>query len=84
MLSTDKTSLIYCNSLLAKLSYGELSPVNCSHYHLYILSDDKIKEGDWYCFPLFKGGYKIKQYNSEQHFNEKPCITLATLKAMTL
>jgi len=30
---------------------------------------------------LYKGGYAIKQYNSEKHFNEEPCITLANLKA---
>jgi hypothetical protein len=49
--------------------------------HIYITSDEEIKEGDWYLFPLFKKGYSLKQYNSEQHFNEEPCITLANLKA---
>ena len=49
--------------------------------HLYLLSDDEIKEGDWYCFLLHKGGYNIKQYISEQHFNESSCISLANLKA---
>jgi len=48
---------------------------------LFITNDEEIKDGDWYLFPLFKKGYSLKQYNSEQHFNEEPCITLANLKA---
>ena len=44
--TNEKASLIYGNSLLNKLSYGELSPSHCSHYHLYIISDDKIEEGE--------------------------------------
>jgi hypothetical protein len=42
--SSDKDSLIYSNSLLNKLSYGELSPSKCNHYYLYIISNDEIKE----------------------------------------
>jgi hypothetical protein len=49
--------------------------------NIYITSDLEIKEGDWYLFPLFKGGYEIKQYNSEKHFAQEPCISLANLKA---
>lgn len=48
---------------------------------LILVSDDEIKEGDWYCFPLYKGGYNVKQYKSEQHFKQEPCISLANLKA---
>ena len=33
--TNEKASLIYGNSLLNKLSYGELSPSHCSHYHLF-------------------------------------------------
>ena len=81
MLATNqKESLIYCNSLLNKLSYSELSPANCSHYHLYILSDDEIKEGDWFIHPdsscfdkeckeVSTGGYEIKQVSKvDKHF----------------
>lgn len=46
--TNEKASLIYSNSLLNKLSYGELSPINCTHYHLYFTSDDKIEKGDCY------------------------------------
>ena len=49
--------------------------------NIYITSDLKIKEKDWYLFPLFKGGCEIKQYNSEKHFAQEPCISLANLKA---
>lgn len=47
------------------------------HYHLYILSDDEIKEGDWFianqgvhqCLEIVKGDYPYKianQYNNEE------------------
>lgn len=49
--------------------------------NIYITSDLEIKEKDWYLFPLFKGGCEIKQYNSEKHFAQEPCISLANLKA---
>ena len=48
---------------------------------LISLEDDKIEEGDWYCYLSYKGDYKLNQYNEEKHFNEDPCVTLANLKA---
>lgn len=36
-----------------------LKSVPAKSYHLYILSDDKIEEGDWFYDFL----YKVKQYN---------------------
>lgn len=50
ILPTEKDSLIFSNSLLNKLSYEELSPKHCSHYYLYIISDDEIKEDDWFYY----------------------------------
>ena len=68
--TNEKASLIYGNSLLNKLSYGELSPSHCSHYHLYIISDDKIEEGEFginlYSTSIFQvvevkqDGYNVK------------------------
>jgi hypothetical protein len=61
--------------------YSPMKQMGDSYQHIYITSDEKIKEGDWYLFPLYKIGYSIKCYNSEQHFNQEPCISLANLKA---
>jgi len=84
MLPTDRSSMLY-------IGYNQLRHTDEEHkissggdyepQHLFILSDEEIKEGDWYCFPLYKSGYAIKQYNSEKHFNEEPSIILANLKA---
>ena len=50
--------------------------------NIYITtSDEEIKEGDWYIFPLYKKGFSIKRYNSVEHFSKEPCISLANLKA---
>ena len=49
--------------------------------NIYITSDEEIKEGDWYIFPLYKKGFTIKRYNSVEHFSKEPCISLANLKS---
>lgn len=72
--TNEKANSIWSNSLLNKLSYGELSPIHCSHYHLYILSDEEIKEGDW-CIMLDSFGNVFsnpRQYtNPETQFLNK-------------
>jgi hypothetical protein len=68
--SSDKNSLIYSNSLLNKLSYGELSPSKCNHYYLYILSNDEIKEGDWCIETHIKSPNfnKLFKAHNKQHY----------------
>jgi hypothetical protein len=74
VICTEKATLTLFEDAMDKAS--RFFPQN-----IYIPSDGKIKEGDWYLFPLFKGGYEIKQYNSKKHFAQEPCISLANLKA---
>jgi hypothetical protein len=75
---TNKGTFLFC-SVVAK-DFIETRK-DYSGFHLYITSDEEIKDGDWFLFPLFKKGCKIKQYDSEKHFAQEPCISLANLKA---
>ena len=82
VLPTDKPSRLYLSDYGKEINLGGYPLTNyTTGQHIYITSNEEIKEGDWFLFPLFKEGYKIKKYNSEKHFAQEPCISLANLKA---
>jgi len=83
LIKTNKPSRLRiheCGQLFLSVNFiYEINDENKKH--IYITSDEEIKKGDWFLFPLFKKGYKIKKYNSEKHFAQEPCISLTNLKA---
>lgn len=50
MLPTEKASSIHLNPKKLVKWHMDITPTNkdCVNQHLYIISDDEIKEGDWY------------------------------------
>ena len=84
IIPTEKPSKLVIDTIENKLYLQPIlheKTVNVLTQNIYITSNEEIKEGDWYLFPLFKGGYEIKQYNSKKHFAQESCISLANLKA---
>lgn len=85
LIAADKPSSLYFSGnnseLLFLKGYFVHKTFNIKPQNIYITSDEEIKEGDWYIFPLYKKGFTIKRYNSVEHFSKEPCISLANLKA---
>lgn len=51
-----------------------------NYKHLYLVSNEEIKEGDWYIFPTVKpAGFSIAQYKYEEN-----SISLGNLKAKNI
>ena len=73
MLPTNNKSLLYIN--YSKLQLNKFEQLDTNNQHLYIISDDKIKEGDWYIeldinsLPL---SIKKADYNKTNEFSLKP------------
>ena len=69
MLPTEKASRIHLAN--NKLIYGKelfTDGLTGRNQHLYIISDDEIKEGDWYYSPETK-----QVYNQSNHETSLPC-----------
>ena len=73
MLPTDTKSLLHIN--YSKLQLNKFEQLDTNNQYLYIISDDKIKEGDWYIeldinsLPL---SIKKAEYNKTNEFSLKP------------
>jgi hypothetical protein len=63
MLPSEKPSQILFDTVGQELVYNPPVPqkmtVNVMPQHLYILSDEKIKEGDWFLRPNYSSGIKV-------------------------
>lgn len=69
MLATDKRSCLFINKRSNQLQYyfKGTAPNNAKHQHLYFLSNEEIKEGDWYCDISMKtSNYGIHQCDSKR------------------
>lgn len=79
MLPSEKATKLWLNGR-KQLNYGAeaMSSTNNIGNHLYIISNDEIKEGDWYCYNTIKGN-QIKQYFEKEHFSEEHVISLGNL-----
>ena len=69
MLETDKAENCFIKTLHNTISFHKqlmtqsyLKATDCKSFHLYILSDSEIKEGDWF-YSEFKGEKRILKYN---------------------
>lgn len=83
MLPTEKASALYLKSgLLFYPELGKRKGTVAVNQHLYIISDDRIKEGDWQLV-YEDGQYSIRQYTvkggkkwGSEAFNSKGLISL--------
>ena len=88
LIPTEKPSRLYLVKSNNKLDITSNNPEYTENFgsgtqnqHIYITSDEEIKDGDWYIFPIHKNGFVIKLYNSVKHFSKELCISLGNLKA---
>ena len=69
MLATDKASIVVYSELLKRLVFNsDYKATACDNKHLYTISDDEIKEGDWF----IQNGQLIRvldRVKSDKNFN---------------
>lgn len=71
MLATeDKTNILLWNTTKNLEYYPKPFKQYNGYQHLYITSDEEIKEGGWYYYPNILGASGIQQCESKEHLEE--------------
>lgn len=76
MLPTDKAENAIIKGFSGDLFYSPMKPKNSdTFYHLYIVTDDEIKEGDWYIYKstFLDGTVKTQEQFDKAEWNVSQC-----------